>query len=540
MAAKSNPMKKAFSFFILLCCLYAGAQPSADSVVLKPQKENVIHAETIVKVENIGTNINSDLSELRPTISADGNLLFFICENHPANTKYNSIRNSQDIWYSIRDSNGAWGEARHMGYPLNTAHYNAVYWVSPDNNRILIRNAFVEGDYAGNGVSMSYRKKGGGWSKPQMLYIRNYEKYDRGRQSGATMAHDGQTLLLYMTEVKGSYDNDIYVCFLQEDGSWSEPKSIGKKINLPKYNEMTPYLAPDGVTLYFSSNRPGGLGDNDIWMARRLDDSWQKWSEPQNLGAPINTGDWDAFFTLDAGGEYAYMTTSLETYGESDIVRIKLLEKEKPNPVVLVSGNVFNAKTKEPLSASLVYEILPEGTVAGNGISNPTDGAFKIVLPLNKNYSIRASADHFFAISENLNLDSLTKAGYEEIHKDLYLVPIEIGQVVRLNNVFFDFDKWDLRPESFIELDRVVKLLKENPAIEIEMSAHTDSRGSDEYNITLSHNRARSVMEYILSKGIAPARIISQGYGETRPVAPNDTDENRQLNRRVEFTILKN
>ena len=221
-------------------------------------------------------------------------------------------------------------------------------------------------------------------------------------------------------------------------------------------------------------------------------------------------------------------------------MRVKLLEKEKPNPVVLVSGNVYNKKTMQPLSASLVYETLPDGVEAGNGVSNATDGAFKIVLPYDKNYSIRATSDKFFAVSENLNLDSLIKAGYKEIHKDLYLVPIEIGQIVRLNNVFFDFDKWDLRPESFIELDRVVKLLKENPTIEIEMSAHTDSRGSDEYNFTLSDNRARSVMNYILSKGIATSRIISQGYGETKPEVPNDTDENRQLNRRVEFKILKN
>jgi OOP family OmpA-OmpF porin len=207
--------------------------------------------------------------------------------------------------------------------------------------------------------------------------------------------------------------------------------------------------------------------------------------------------------------------------------------------VLLVSGNVYNKKTNQPLSASLVYETLPDGAEAGNGISNPSDGAFKIVLPYDKNYSIRASADKFFAISENLNLDSLVKAGYKEIHKDLYLVPIEIGQVVRLNNVFFDFDKWDLRPESFVELDRVVKLMNENPAIEIEMSAHTDSKGSDEYNFKLSDNRARSVMEYIISKGIASTRITSKGYGETVPVATNETDEGRQLNRRVEFKIEK-
>src|SRR5215216_4663400 len=527
-----------FSLFIFsLQCANAQGDELAEKLVM--QKENVIKESTIIKIENLGHNINSELAELRPTISADGNLLFFICENHPYNTKYNSIRNSQDIWYAERDSFGRWGEAVHMDYPLNTYHYNAVFWISPDNNRILIRNAFIDGDYAGNGVSMSYRKKNGNWSKPQALQIKNYQKYDKGRQNGATMAHDAQTLLLYMAPQTGSYDNDIFVCFLEKDGTWTEPKSLGKKINLPKYNEMTPYLAADGVTLYFSSNRPAGVGDNDIWMSKRLDSTWQKWSDPVNLGEPINTQDWDAFFTMDAGGEYAYMSSALSGFGESDIVKIKLLEKEKPDPVVLVTGNVYNKKTQKPLTASLVYETLPDGVEMGNAVSNPEDGAFKIVLPYDKNYVIRATADKFFAQSENLNLDSLVKVGYKEIHKDLYLVPIEVGQVVRLNNVFFDFDKWDLRPESFVELDRVVKLLTENPNIVIEMSAHTDSYGSDDYNIKLSDNRARSVMEYILGKGIDPSRISSKGYGETKPVAPNDTPENRQLNRRVEFTIVK-
>jgi OOP family OmpA-OmpF porin len=334
------------TLLILFACIqFANAQPSNDtSGNLIAQKENIIKEGTIIKIENLGTNINSDLPELRPTISADGNILFFICENHPANTKYNSIRNSQDIWYTERDSFGNWGEAMHMDYPLNTYAYNAVFWISPDNNRILIRNAFIDGDYAGNGVSMSYRRKNGTWSMPQMLQIKNYQKYDRGRQNGATMSQDGQTLLLYMSENYGSYDNDIYVCFLETDGTWSEPKSIGKKINLPKYNEMTPYLAADGVTLYFSSNRPGGLGDNDIWMTKRLDKTWTKWADPVNLGAPINTEDWEAFFTMDAGGEYAYMSSALNGYGASDIVRIKLLEKEKPDPVVIVSGNVYNKK----------------------------------------------------------------------------------------------------------------------------------------------------------------------------------------------------
>jgi outer membrane protein OmpA-like peptidoglycan-associated protein len=507
---------------------------------LKQQKENIITASTIIKIENLGVKVNSEWAELRPTVSADGNLLFFIVENHPANTKYASINNSQDIWFSEKDENGVWSEAVHLGYPLNTAHYNAVFWISPDNNRILLRNAFINGAYHGKGISMSTLTENGNWSEPNMLYIKNLEKYNQGTQYGATMAHDGKTLLLYMSPVKGSYDNDLFVCFLTPDGNWTEPKSLGKTINAPETNEMTPYMAGDGETMYFSSNRKGGFGDNDIWMTKRLDKTWTKWSEPVNLGQPINTDDWDAFFTLDAGGEYAYLTTNLNTLGESDIVRVRLMEKEKPNPVVMVTGNVYNKKTKEPLSANLIYETLPDYVEAGQGVSNPVDGAFKIVLPYDQNYTIRASADKFFAISENFMVDSLIKAGHKEIHKDLYLVPIEIGQVVRLNNVFFDFDKWDLRPESFVELDRVVKLLKENPAIEIEMSAHTDSYGTDEYNFKLSDNRARSCMEYIISKGIPASRITSQGYGESKPVVDNDTDENRQLNRRVEFKITKN
>ena len=550
MAANPHAVKTVLPLILLSVCMqYAAAQPSPDTSVLItdtdgvkliPQKDKIINANTILKIENLGSSVNTAYPELRPTVSADGNLLFFICENNPHNTKYSSVPNSQDIWFSEKDTlTGKWSRAVHLGYPLNTVQYNAVYWISPDNNRILIRGAFINGAYNGKGVSMCTLTREGNWSEPEALRIKNYYKYDRGRQSGATMGHNGQTLLLYMSTEPGNPDNDIYVCFLTKDGSWTEPLNLGKKINAPETNEMTPYLAPDGITMYFSSNRNGGLGDNDIWMTKRLDNSWQKWSEPVNLGGPINTDNWDAFFTLDAGGEFAYLTTNLNTFGESDIVRVKLLEKEKPNPVVLVSGNVYNIKTKQPVSASLIYETLPDGVVAGNGISGATDGAFKFVLPYDKNYSIRASADHYFAISENLNLDSLVKAGYREIHKDLYLAPIEIGQVVRLNNVFFDFDKYNLRNESFVELDRVVQLLKENPGIEIEMSAHTDSKGADDYNYRLSDDRARSVREYIVSKGIDEKRIVSQGYGETKPVSSNETEEGRQLNRRVEFKIIK-
>lgn len=542
-------MKTTFTLLILIFCfaIAVSAQPAIDtSVKFKEQKENVIKETTIIKVENLGEVINSYNPEMRPTISADGNLLFFIRQNDPANIHYQTVPNSQDIWYSMRDTAGKWSKARHLSDKVNASQYNAVYWISPDLNTMLLKGSFIDGQYLGMGVSMIHKRADNSWTNAEMLKIRNFGKFSTTPQIGASMGHDGKTLLFYMTDKKGSFENDIYVSFLEGHDIWTAPKSLGKKINLSDYNEMSPFLAADGVTLYFSSDRPGGLGENDIWMTKRLDESWTKWSDPVNLGAPINTAGSEAFFTLDAGGEFAYLTSSDGAFGASDIVRVKLLEKEMPDPVVLVSGNVYNAKTKQPLEASLIYQTLPDGADAGNGNSSPVDGSFKIVLPYDKNYSIRASADKFFAISENLKLDSLIKAGYKEIHKDLYLVPIEIGQVFRLNNVFFDFDKYSLRPESFVELDRVVKFLTEYPNVEIEMSAHTDSKGADDYNLTLSDNRAKSVREYILSKGIAATRIISQGYGENKPVAANsnadgsDNPEGRQLNRRVEFKILKN
>jgi OmpA-OmpF porin, OOP family len=540
-------MKELYTFCITFLPFAAISQPLQDTTVkFKEQKENIIKESTIVKIENLGEIINTEYPEMRPTISADGNLLFFIRQGHPSNVQISTVPNAQDIWYSTRDTLGKWSKAKHLNSTVNASHYNAMFWISPDLNRMLIKGAFIDGQYYGMGVSMMHRMEDNSWSAPEMLRIRNFEKFSFTQQFGAAMGQDGKTLLFYMTDKKNSYNNDLYVSFYEGNNIWTAPKSLGKKINLSDYNEMSPFIAADGVTLYFSSDRPGGIGENDIWMAKRLDDSWTKWSEPVNLGKPINTEKSEAFFTLDAGGEYAYLTSSEGAYGASDIVRVKLLEKEMPDPVVLVSGNVYNAKTKKPLSASLVYEILPEGKEAGNGTSNPADGSFKMVLPYDKNYSIRASADKFFAISENLNLDSLVKAGYKVIHKDLYLVPIEIGQVFRLNNVFFDFDKYSLRPESFVELDRVVKFLNDYPNVEIEMSAHTDSKGSDDYNMTLSDNRAKSVREYIIAKGIAATRIISKGYGETKPVAANanpdgtDNPEGRQLNRRVEFTILKN
>ncbi|MEO8772244.1 MAG: OmpA family protein [Ferruginibacter sp.] len=516
-------------------------------------------------VENLGTLVNSTSQEVRPTISGDGKILYFVVEGSPKNNMIKSDKKAQDIWYSELDANGKWGTAIHAGAPFNDQKENAVFWVAPDGNRLLIRGAYENGKYKGRGVSM-VEKIAGGWSQPQKLKIKDYDNMSQDAYSGAFLSNDGKTLLLYFSEEKNSFVNDIYVSKLTENDDWTKPESLGQDINNDESDEISPSLAADNVTLYFASDRPGGFGEHDIWMSRRLDDSWKKWSTPVNMGDTINTLKWDAYFALDANGEYAYLSTTQGSMGGTDLAKIKLSEAQRPKTVVLIYGQVFNALTKQPMSAKVLYDLIPGETSEGNSISDPT-GKFKVTLPYGKKYSLRASADNFFSVLDTLDL--VKQGAYQEIHRDLYLTPvdtgrfannsgneprrdldslaqnigveenpIEEGQIVDIK-LLYDFGKSYVRSESFTELNKVMQVLKTNPTMEIELSAHTDNIGSYSKNLALSIDRAKSVKEYLLSKGIAANRITSKGYGETKPIASNKTPEGRQQNRRVEFKILR-
>ena len=516
-------------------------------------------------VENLGKLVNSAYHEVRPTISADGKILYFVVEGNPANTMYKSDKKAQDIWYSELDATGKWGAAIHAAAPLNDQKENAVFWVAPDGNRLLIRGAYENGVYTGRGVSM-VEKTAGGWSKPQKLKIKDYGSMSRDIYAGAFLGNDGKTLLLYFSEEKNSYLNDIYVSKLTDNNEWTRPESLGETINTEDYDEISPSLAADGITLYFASDRPGGKGEHDIWMSKRLDDSWKKWSEPVNMGDTINTAKWDAYFALDAGGEYGYFATTQGSIGGTDLAKIKLNEAQRPKTVVLVYGQVFNALTKQPMDAKLFYDLVPGETSEGNSISSP-EGKFKVTLPYGKKYSLRASADSFFSVLDTLDL--VKQGAYQEIHRDLYLTPVDTGRFANMSGkeprrdldslaqgigveenpveagqivgikILFDFAKTIIRSESYTELNKVVQVLKTNPSMEIEISAHTDKIGGYSKNLELSNDRAKSVREYLLSKGIDAGRIISRGYGETKPIADNNTEAGRQQNRRVEFKILK-
>jgi len=485
------------------------------------------------KPENLGPNVNSAYGELAPLISADGKTIYFERLNHPQNTF--GEKDSQDIWYSEL-KNGEWTEAKRLEKPFNKEQTNFISNITPDGNTILVGGAYEKGSYSGEGFSISNKTKTG-WSHLKTIPVKDFEEMNRGLYNYAYLTNDRETMLLSMSEQDSSAVSDIYVSFIQKDGSWSQPVKIGGPISTES-DEITPFLAADEVTLYFSSDRKGGFGQNDIWMSKRLDDTWLNWSEPKNLGSTINSEAWEGYYSIDAAAEYAYMISYKESYGGTDIVRIRLKEENRPNPVMLVQGKVVNSETKEPLEAHITYETLPSGKESGTARSNPATGDYTIILPYGSNYGLTATAPDHLETSHSLDLTK--QSDYQEITKDLFLTPLKVGEIVRLNNIFFDFGKATLRPESFPELDRLVELLNKEHNMNIEIEGHTDNIGSVEINLKLSTDRANAVMEYLISKGISAERIAARGIGEGEPISSNDELEGKQLNRRVEFTVLKN
>jgi outer membrane protein OmpA-like peptidoglycan-associated protein len=499
-----------------------------DYLIVTRQKKPINLVEKPVngyKLENLGTKINSKYSERTPIITSDGNTIFIVrdIENE----------DKSDIWFAEKQEAGEWGQVRNIGKPLNSKGPNGVLSVTPDGNSLLLINKYnMDGSLKGGGISLSNRINGV-WQIPVDQSLHNY--VNKSAYFECCLSPDRLHLIVSIANDKSYGDRDLYVSELLEDGTWSEPRNMGKTINTYA-SDQTPFLAADNKTLYFSSEGHPGYGSSDIFVSRRLDDTWLNWSTPENLGPEINTIGWDAYFTLSAQGDYAYMVSSDPeiSMGKEDIFRIKLEKSASIDPVVLVKGKVYNRKNKEIINAQIYYEDLNTGKEVGRANSTTEDG-YKIALPKGAVYGYRAEAPGFISISENLDLNVLET--YTEKVVNLYLVPIEKGQTVRLNNIFFDYNKSELKPESIPELTRLVEFLQQNTQIKIQIAGHTDNMGSDDYNNKLSGDRALAVKNYITQKGIEESRISTHGYGESKPVATNETEEGRQLNRRVEFVI---
>ncbi len=481
-----------------------------------------------VEFENMGNVINSKYSELTNRLTADGKRIYF--------TRKETIKGKEvdQIYYTTKDKNGEWKKAVKLPFPINTDRSSGIISISPDNNTIVLTGKRDKKGYVidYSGICISQRTITG-WSIPKNINIKNFENID-GYQEFC-MSPDGKVLLMTIQTKESIGQRDIYASFLKGD-EWTEPLNLGNVVNSIG-DELSPFIAPDGKTLYYSSNGLPGYGSEDVFMAKRLDDTWTNWSQPLNLGKGINSTGWEGYFTVTANGEYGYISkVTNDGFGADDIYKIKLSESAKPEPLVLISGKVLNQKTNNPISTTIKYYELGTDIEIGSATSSPGTGEYQISLPKGKKYSFYAKKDNFYSIEDHLDLIELEE--FEEITKNLYLVPIEKGEVIRLNNIFFETGSAVLLSDSYAELDKLVTLLNKNKKLRIKIKGHTDNIGSEADNLVLSKNRAKSVYTYLIEKGITPDRISSDGYGETSPIESNETEEGRSINRRVEFEVL--
>lgn len=479
--------------------------------------------------ERLSNAVNTDqYDESAPVFTADGKVMYFWSLDRPDGYGL------QDIYFSNRDSlTGQWTRALNLGKPLNDPTCNIAFALTPDNTTMLVYrqgNSRTQTDLA---LSRRYPQY---WGAPAFI---KFDQFKNAAQSGITayLGADSKTLLLSIIGPDSKGREDLYVSFYnRKTHAFSEPKNLGGIINT-KGQEITPFLAPDGITLYFSSDSTGGSGMLDIFVTRRLDDTWQNWSTPLNLGPSINSPGDDYYFKFPADARFGYFVSNYNT-PTKDIYRVRLPANVLPLPVMLVKGKVIDQVTKKPISAAITYQELPSGHEIGTANTDTTTGEYRILLPAGKLYGFLAMAPGAVAISENLEVRLPPGKTYDELTRDLFMAPLQTGQTIRLNNLFFETGSAVLNPNSYPELRRIADLLTLNPTLSIEVGGHTDNTGTTQVNLELSDARARAVKKYLEALKVDGSRVSVFGYGANFPQADNNTDEGRRRNRRVEMKIV--
>lgn len=487
--------------------------------------------KNVVK-ENLGKNINSKGQEVAPVISPDGKTLYFTRSKHSGNT---GLPEKQDIWMSTLDNSNKWTNAVNIGAPVNNAGDNAMAGISPDGKTIYLINVYLPNGQMSNGLSKSFRT-GEGWSFPKECKILNHYNHHRANYTEFAISPQENVMVLSVERNDTEGNKDLYVSFLKPGTEiWSEPINMGSVLNTADY-EGAPFIASDNKSLYFTSQGHSGYGNGDIFISRRLDDTWTKWSTPENLGPVINTSQWDGYFNIPASGEYAYMS-SLEKSAQEDIFRIQLFPSIKPEPVAIVSGFVYDAQSNTMITADIQTDIKASNKAYQKASFDPKTGEYKLILPLKEKYRITADHEGFFPATEEIDLSA--ENTYRAIRKNIYLQPIKAGQKIVLNQIGFTQSQAQFDTTSFPEMNRVVKLMHRYPTLEILLEGHTDNQGDTQKNLKLSEDRVLEVKKYLSVHGISESRIQTKAWGPTRPIANNLTEQSRQKNRRVEFTILK-
>ncbi len=485
------------------------------------------------KKENLGKRVNSASQEVAPFISPDGKTLYFTRGNHPENTGSSS---RQDVWFSTMNSNGTWNKAQNLQAPVNNRFDNAVVGISSGGNTLFLINIYHPDGTMSNGLSRSV-KGPDGWQQPVESRIINHYNRHKNNYTEFAVSPDERVLILSVQRLDTQGDKDLYVSFMQADGFWSEPRNIGKVVNTAAY-EGSPFIAADGKTLYFTTTGKSGYGDGDIFMTKRLDDTWLNWSEPVNLGPEINTEQWDGFFTVPASGDYAYFSSTENSLGQEDIFRIRLSPALQPEIPIQISGSIFNSVQKTPVNATIEIEDSETGELLTSiDFRSASSKIFQLFLLPSSNYRMTVQSEGYFPFTEELNLkDDQTTRSFK---KDIFIQPIQTGENITLSQIIFAQSSSEIPHSALKQLNQLADILKTHAQMEIIVEGHTDNQGDSNKNLQLSEDRVEAVKTYLTSQGIESDRIKTKAWGSSRPVSSNLTEEKRKLNRRVEFTILK-
>ncbi len=548
---------------------------------------------------NLGGAINSRYSEVAPLVSPDGRYLYFARLDHPKNfTASNKSTDGSkepnlDVWVSALSNTGDWGPARNMSTSIHNSSKNAAATIAMDGKSIFALNVEVSpGKYDAGLTKVSL--KNNKWVNKRPLKIADFEalsyyNYSDRRPKKETefsMSSDEQFLVMGLVRNETYGDKDLYVSFRTGENSYSRPLNLGPHINTAG-NEGSPFLAADNKTLYFNSNGHPGFGDMDIFMTTRLDDTWTNWSEPVNLGPHINSPQFDGYISIPASGEYAYFSSAKNSMGLDDLFKVKLFPSIKPEAVMMLDFKFADKATQKELRPEI--SLVREGNKV-DFISDEETGFFKTVLQAGFNYELSARLDgyppfrkqidlrqtkEYLELQETYEMESpvvSVAAGQEESAvpdpgkgklepataatrdtrqgsaaknpgkepESVADLVLETGRKLVLREVYFDQSKAELREESYAELDRVRKILLENPSMEILLEGHTDNQGDAALNFRLAEQRITNVRNYLTTGGqISPVRIAVKSWGQYRPLQKNSTEEARRKNRRVEFTITK-
>jgi outer membrane protein OmpA-like peptidoglycan-associated protein/Tol biopolymer transport system component len=484
-----------------------------------------------VEIKNLGTPLNSTFPEYNPVLSVDESFIAFTSRRPDSRGKKldpSDLMYYEDIYVSNKDSTGKWSTPVSIGNKINTDYHDACIGLSADGQQMIIYSSV-----SGGGDIFISTLDGTEWTTPKDPGKNINSKY---WESSATISSDHSVILFSSNRPGGSGGTDIYYSRKDSTGVFGPAVRLGPQVNTPG-DEIAPFIHADGQTLYFSSNSSNlSMGGFDI-MSVKIDlETGELLSSAENIGIPINTADDDFNFVWSADNTRAYFSSIREKgLGTKDIY---MLERNVAlSPLIVWSGLVHDCLTDVPVTAKITVSDNESKKTIGVYTPNKSTGKYTIILPAGTNYNIVVEAPFYAFFSKNINIPNLDS--YQEIEEKICLEPIIKGTTINLRNIFFDFNKALLRSESELELERLVRFMGEYPEISVEISGHTDSEGDDEYNMKLSLKRAEAVYDYLIRKGISKDRLIPKGYGKTQPLATNETEEGRQINRRTAVTIIK-